>query len=75
MNSSYTNPVNIGNNHEITINELIRISTQVLDSNIPIVTSPSLENPKRRCPDLTLAKKYTRLVSYYYSWRRACIYV
>lgn len=57
MNSSYTNPVNIGNNHEITINELIRISTQVLDSNIPIVTSPSLENdPKRRCPDLTLAK-------------------
>lgn len=57
MNSSYTNPVNIGNNHEITINELIRISTQVLDSNIPIVTSPSLENdPKRRCPDLALAK-------------------
>lgn len=57
MDSSYTSPINIGNNYEITINELIRISNQTLNCNISIMTAPSLENdPKRRCPDLALAK-------------------
>lgn len=56
MDSSYTSPINIGNNYEITINELIRISNQTLNCNISIMTAPLLENdPKRRCPDLTLA--------------------
>ena len=57
MDSSYTSPINIGNNYEITINELIRISNQTLNCNILTEMVSSLENdPKRRCPDLTLAK-------------------
>jgi UDP-glucuronate decarboxylase len=57
MDSSYTSPINIGNNYEITINELIRISNQTLNCNILTEMVSSLENdPKRRCPDLALAK-------------------
>lgn len=57
MQSSYTKPVNIGNDREITINELIGIARNVFDHTIETTNTYILENdPKRRCPDLTLAR-------------------
>tara|TARA_Y100000588_G_scaffold394539_1_gene515583 strand:+ start:1523 stop:2458 length:936 start_codon:yes stop_codon:yes gene_type:complete len=58
MDSSYNMPVNLGNPEEYTIND---IASKIIDltnsqSNISFKELPS-DDPKQRCPDITLAKK------------------
>lgn len=57
IDSDYHQPVNIGNPEEITINELANTIAEVLDKDLNIQYLPLPEaDPKRRCPDITLAK-------------------
>ncbi len=49
--------VNLGNPHEITILELAKIIKKITNSSSKVVFKPASENdPKRRLPDITLAK-------------------
>ncbi len=55
---AFTGPVNLGNPAEATIAELARKIVAMTASTSPIVFKPLPENdPKRRQPDLTLAKE------------------
>ena len=50
-------PVNVGNNHEITILQLAKIIKKILQSDSPIIfQSPAKDDPKRRCADTTRLK-------------------
>ena len=55
-----TGPMNIGNPHEITIRELaetiVRL-TEAVASKLVIYKPLPQDDPTRRCPDITLAKK------------------
>lgn len=63
MNTNYFNPVNIGNNNEITINQLANLIIKITNSKSKIIYKELPEDdPKIRNPDLTLAR---RLFSYY----------
>lgn len=60
MNSDddFTGPVNIGNPHEISILELAEKVLRITKSRSKIVHKPlPQDDPVRRCPDITLAKK------------------
>ena len=59
MNSSYQNPVNIGNPaNEITMNTLATTIKEMIQSKSPIEFLPLPKNdPTRRCPDITKAKQ------------------
>ena len=47
-------PVNVGNNHEITILQLAKTIKKILQSDSPITfKSPAKDDPKRRCADTT----------------------
>jgi len=51
-------PVNLGNNHEITILELAKIIKKITSSESEITFLPSAEDdPKRRCPDTNKIKE------------------
>jgi len=54
-----TGPINLGNPFEITILELTKIIIELTNSKSKIVYKrlPS-DDPKRRCPDISLAKSY-----------------
>ena len=53
-----TGPVNVGNPNERTVLEIARIILQKTDSPSGIVFGPKpADDPQRRCPDITLAKK------------------
>ncbi len=55
--SDHNQPVNIGNPHEITLNELAKIIIRLSSSRSKIVYKPLPEDdPKRRKPDITKAK-------------------
>jgi dTDP-glucose 4,6-dehydratase len=55
--SDYDEPVNIGNPHEITLNELAKIIIKLTNSNSKIVYKPlPVDDPKVRRPDITRAK-------------------
>ena len=58
MASTYIYPVNIGNDHEITIVHLATQIKQLLPSSRPNVAYAKLpmDDPVRRCPDLTIAR-------------------
>jgi UDP-glucuronate decarboxylase len=57
MNSDCTQPINLGNPVEKTINELACIIKGVINPEIQIVNLPSVvDDPKKRCPDITRAK-------------------
>jgi dTDP-glucose 4,6-dehydratase len=56
--SNYTLPVNIGNPEEITLLELAKLIKITVKSSSSIVLKPlPLDDPKVRCPDITLAKQ------------------
>ena len=54
----YSSPVNLGNNYELSINELAKkfISLTNSSSKLIYMRLPK-DDPKRRCPDLSLARK------------------
>jgi UDP-glucuronate decarboxylase len=54
----FTGPVNLGNPHEISIRELAEKILKITKSRSKIVYKPlPQDDPVRRCPDITLAKK------------------
>lgn len=58
LNSNYTKPVNIGNNNEITINQLAQLIKKLIGSENKIVYKKLPEDdPKIRKPDIELANK------------------
>lgn len=57
MDSSYTKPVNLGSNLELTINEIANIIIRLTNSGSGMVHQPIPDDdPKKRCPDLTKSK-------------------
>ena len=58
MNSEYSYPINIGNDDEVTINEIASTLIHILNSESKIIYNQLPEDdPLKRKPDLTLAKK------------------
>ena len=58
MDSNYAYPINIGNDDEITINEIASIIKILLKSNSKIIYNKLPEDdPLKRRPDISLAKK------------------
>jgi len=58
MDSNYAYPINIGNDDEITINEIASIIKILLNSNSKIIYNRLPEDdPLKRRPDISLAKK------------------
>ncbi|WP_394821311.1 UDP-glucuronic acid decarboxylase family protein [Pendulispora albinea] len=60
--SEFDPPINIGNPKECTVAELAQIVMKVSGKNLELVRHPlPADDPKRRCPDITKAKKYLGL--------------
>ena len=58
MNSEYSYPINIGNDDEVTINEIASTLISILNSESKIIYNKLPEDdPLKRKPDLSLAKK------------------
>ena len=58
FNSDYTSPMNVGNPDEYTILELAGILQKLSGKTSEITLKPlPAMDPKRRCPDITLARK------------------
>ncbi len=58
MNIEYSYPINIGNDDEVTINEIASTLISILNSESKIIYNQLPEDdPLKRKPDLTLAKK------------------
>jgi dTDP-glucose 4,6-dehydratase len=58
MNADYHLPVNVGNPDEVTMLQLAREIRDLCGSKSEIVHTPlPPDDPKQRCPDITLAKK------------------
>ena len=58
MNSDYRMPVNIGNPDEVTMLQLAQEIRELCDSKSEITHTPlPPDDPKQRCPDISLAKK------------------
>jgi nucleoside-diphosphate-sugar epimerase len=58
MESDYHMPVNIGNPDEVTMLELAREIRELCNSRSEIIhTALPPDDPRQRCPDITLAKK------------------
>jgi len=58
MNSDYKGPVNIGNPQEYTIKQFAEMIQGRINPNAPIVyKEASVDDPKQRRPDISLAKK------------------
>ena len=58
MKSDYKEPVNIGNPEERSINNFATLIRDMVGSSSQIVHKPAVEDdPKRRRPDITTAKK------------------
>jgi len=58
MNSEYSYPINIGNDDEVTINEIASIVKSILNSQSKVIYNQlPQDDPLKRKPDLTLAKK------------------
>ncbi|XP_050549043.1 UDP-glucuronic acid decarboxylase 1 isoform X3 [Daktulosphaira vitifoliae] len=59
MESNYTQPVNLGNPTEHTINEFAIIIKDLVGGKSKIITTPAVEDdPQRRKPDITRAMTY-----------------
>ena len=62
LDSSLVGPVNIGNPDERTMLELAHFVLEVTGSASDIVFEPlPTDDPTRRCPDITLARRELRL--------------
>ena len=58
MNSEYSYPINIGNDDEVTINEIASTLISILNSQSKVIYNDLPEDdPLKRKPDLALAKK------------------
>ena len=58
MNHEYSYPINIGNDDEVTINEIASILISILNSKSKIIYNKLPQDyPLKRKPDLSLAKK------------------
>ncbi|BDG06785.1 UDP-glucuronic acid decarboxylase family protein [Anaeromyxobacter oryzae] len=58
LHSSYEDPVNIGNPHELTILEFAKAVQRLVGSDVPIVSRPlPQDDPRVRRPDITRAKE------------------
>jgi dTDP-glucose 4,6-dehydratase len=58
LHSSFQDPVNVGNPHELTIMEFARAVQRLVGSDVPIVQGPLPEDdPKVRRPDISRAKE------------------
>ena len=58
MISEYSYPINIGNDDEVTINEIASTLISILNSQSKVIYNDLPEDdPLKRKPDLTLAKK------------------
>ena len=58
MNSNYTLPVNLGNPEEHTIHEFAEMIREVVGGTNAIINKKAvMDDPKRRRPDISLAKK------------------
>ncbi len=58
MGTEYHEPVNIGNPQEKTVLELAHLIKDLTESKSEIIVKPlPIDDPKRRLPDITLAKK------------------
>lgn len=56
--SKYNQPINIGNPNEMTVLKLARAIIRLTHSKSKIIYKPlPTDDPKRRCPDITLAKR------------------
>lgn len=61
MNSSYTQPVNLGNPHEHTIEDFAKIIRNLVGGTSKIVYTDKVEDdPQRRKPDITRAKTHLK---------------
>lgn len=59
MNSNYSQPINIGNPEEHTIMDFATIIKDLVGGSSKIVNKPAMQDdPKKRKPDITKAKKY-----------------
>ncbi|VVC41121.1 NAD(P)-binding domain [Cinara cedri] len=59
MDSNYTQPVNLGNPTEHTINEFAVIINNLVGGKSKVITTPAVEDdPQRRKPDITRAMTY-----------------
>ncbi len=57
--TGFTGPVNIGNPDEFTVEELAKLTIEMTGSSSKIVRKPTrADDPTRRRPDITLAKKH-----------------
>jgi dTDP-glucose 4,6-dehydratase len=57
MESDTNDPVNIGNPHEVTIEEIARTIIRLVGSSSKIVYRPlPVDDPKQRRPDITRAR-------------------
>ena len=57
--SGFPGPINIGNPHEVSIREIAEKVVKLVGSKSPIVFEDLPEDdPRRRCPDISKAKKY-----------------
>ena len=57
--TGFTGPVNIGNPDEFTVEELAKLTIELTGSSSKIVRKPTRpDDPTRRRPDITLAKKH-----------------
>jgi UDP-glucuronate decarboxylase len=58
MNGEHVGPINIGNDREITMLELVQAIEKILGRSLKIKHEPlPQDDPARRRPDLTLARK------------------
>ncbi len=58
LHSSYQDPVNVGNPHELTILEFARAVQRLVGADVPIVSRPLPEDdPRVRRPDISRAKE------------------
>ena len=58
MESNEHEPVNIGNPHEVTIRQFAERVRELTGTGVPVIFKPlPVDDPKRRCPDITKAKR------------------
>ncbi|OBG29626.1 NAD-dependent epimerase/dehydratase family protein [Mycobacterium sp. 852002-51057_SCH5723018] len=56
--SDFSGPVNVGNPAELTVLAVAELIRDLAGSNSTIqLTPPSVDDPQRRCPDITLARR------------------
>jgi UDP-glucuronate decarboxylase len=56
-NSKEVGPINLGNPGEFTVDELATIIVQKLNKGYKVYQEPTVDDPKQRKPDITLAKE------------------